>query len=214
MFRGVPRARARDRRSPAGASAASCGLLRVRSRLRPSGQSIHAPRPGSSIRPRPLALPEGGGMSMSRLGRPRATDAAPPVGGRGTRRRPRVQPLTGSRPLDIPWADPSAGGRFAMPENSTHHEILVVGGGNGGISVAARLRRSGVGDIALVEPREHHLYQPLFSHVAGGTARAGITVRPQREVIPKGVEWVQGRVAAIDPDANAVTLDDGRRLTY
>ncbi|QIG39901.1 FAD-dependent oxidoreductase [Microbacterium sp. 4R-513] len=101
-----------------------------------------------------------------------------------------------------------------MPENSTHHEILVIGGGNGGISVAARLQRLGVEDIALVEPREHHLYQPLFSHVAGGTARASVTVRPQRDVMPKGVEWIQGRVDSIDPAENAVLLDDGRRLTY
>ena len=47
-----------------------------------------------------------------------------------------------------------------MPENSTHHEILVIGGGNGGISVAARLQRLGADDIAIVEPRENHLYQP------------------------------------------------------
>src|SRR6478609_3902516 len=101
-----------------------------------------------------------------------------------------------------------------MPENNAHHEVLVVGGGNGGISVAARLRRRGVGDIAIIEPREHHLYQPLFSHVAGGTARASITVRPQRDVMPKGVEWIRGRTASIDPDAGAVTLEDGRLITY
>jgi sulfide:quinone oxidoreductase len=101
-----------------------------------------------------------------------------------------------------------------MPENNAHHEVLVVGGGNGGISVAARLRRRGVSDIAIIEPREHHLYQPLFSHVAGGTARASITVRPQRDVMPRGVEWIRGRAASIDPDASAVTLEDGRRITY
>ena len=101
-----------------------------------------------------------------------------------------------------------------MPENSTHHEVLVVGGGNGGISVAARLRRRGVTDVAIIEPREHHLYQPLFSHVAGGTARASITVRPQRDVMPKGVEWIRGRAASIDPDAGGVTLEDGRLITY
>ena len=58
-----------------------------------------------------------------------------------------------------------------MPETpATHHQVLVIGGGNGGVSVAARLQRSGVKDIAIVEPREQHVYKPLFSHVAGGTA--------------------------------------------
>ncbi|MDQ7879674.1 FAD-dependent oxidoreductase [Microbacterium sp. QXD-8] len=101
-----------------------------------------------------------------------------------------------------------------MSEQQAHHQVLVIGGGNGGISVAARLRRSGVDDIAIVEPREQHLYKPLFSHVAGGTARAGITVRSQREVMPKGVEWIQDAVTAVQPDANAVLLESGERITF
>jgi sulfide:quinone oxidoreductase len=101
-----------------------------------------------------------------------------------------------------------------MSDSATHHRVLVIGGGNGGVSVAARLRRAGVTDIALVEPREHHYYQPLFSHVAGGTARASITVRPQQAVIPRGVHWIRAAVTGIHPDDNAVSLDDGSRVTY
>ena len=101
-----------------------------------------------------------------------------------------------------------------MSEQQAHHQVVVIGGGNGGISVAARLRRSGVADIAIIEPREQHMYKPLFSHVAGGTARAGITVRPQREVMPKGVEWLQDAVTAVQPDANAVVLESGDRVTF
>ncbi|GAA1995421.1 NAD(P)/FAD-dependent oxidoreductase [Microbacterium pumilum] len=101
-----------------------------------------------------------------------------------------------------------------MPETSAHHQVLVIGGGNGGVSVAARLRRMGVEGIALVEPREQHLYKPLFSHVAGGTARAGMTVRPQRDVTPKGVKWIQDAVASIDPDTNTVALESGAIVSY
>ncbi|MFE7844054.1 NAD(P)/FAD-dependent oxidoreductase [Microbacterium sp. NPDC057407] len=99
-----------------------------------------------------------------------------------------------------------------MPDS--HYRVLVIGGGNGGVSVAARLRRLGVDDIALVEPRSEHLYKPLFSHVAGGTARASITVRPQREVIPPGVTWIEDGVMAIDPVTSSVTLGSGYGLTY
>lgn len=98
--------------------------------------------------------------------------------------------------------------------DANHFEVLVIGGGNGGVSVAARLRRAGVRDIALVEPRSQHFYKPLFSHVAGGTARASSTVRSQAEVTPKGVEWIQDAVAAVDPDHDAVELEGGGRITY
>ena len=70
---------------------------------------------------------------------------------------------------------------------AAHHRVIIVGGGNGGVSAAARLRRAGVSDIAVIEPQTVHRYQPLFSHVAGGTARASQTSRPQADVMPKGV---------------------------
>jgi sulfide:quinone oxidoreductase len=44
-----------------------------------------------------------------------------------------------------------------------HHEIVVIGGGNAGISVAARLCRVvSAPDIAIVEPSDTHYYQPLW----------------------------------------------------
>jgi sulfide:quinone oxidoreductase len=101
-----------------------------------------------------------------------------------------------------------------MPDSTTHHRVVVIGGGNGGISAAARLRRQGVQDIAVIEPREQHVYKPLFSHVAGGTARASITVRPQRDVTPRGVEWIQDAVVRLDPQANRIELESGRHVTY
>ena len=94
------------------------------------------------------------------------------------------------------------------------HQVVVIGGGNAGLSVAGRLARLGVSDVVVVEPREHHLYQPLFSHVAGGTARAGMATRPQGTVMPRGVEWIQDRVADVTPDSNSVLLESGRRLAY
>ena len=94
------------------------------------------------------------------------------------------------------------------------HQVVVIGGGNAGLSVAGRLRRLGVDDVVVVEPREHHLYQPLFSHVAGGTARASMATRPQGSVMPRGVEWIQDRVADVMPEANSVLLESGRRLVY
>ncbi|RFA23574.1 NAD(P)/FAD-dependent oxidoreductase [Subtercola boreus] len=102
-----------------------------------------------------------------------------------------------------------------MTDSSTeHHEVVVIGGGNAGLSVAGRLRRYGVQDVAVIEPRTHHLYQPMFSHVAGGTAPAGAATRPQESVIPKGVTWVKARVESIDPERKTVALASGRSISY
>lgn len=94
------------------------------------------------------------------------------------------------------------------------HRILVIGGGNAGLSVAGRLRRSGLSDIAVIDPNETHYYKPLFSHVAGGTARASEARRPQRDLIPKGVEWIQDTVIKVDPKAHEVKLAAGGTVGY
>jgi sulfide:quinone oxidoreductase len=91
---------------------------------------------------------------------------------------------------------------------------VVIGGGNGGLSVAGRLRRRGVDDVVVIEPNGEHVYKPLLSHVAGGTARLSETSRGQGEVTPRGVDWIQDAVTAIDPEGSAVTLASGRELGY
>ena len=94
------------------------------------------------------------------------------------------------------------------------HQVLVVGGGNGGLSVAGRLRRAGVTDIAVIEPSQTHYYKPLFSHVAGGTARASEAVRAQADVMPRGVEWIPDAVNAVDPENRRVHLASGDTVRY
>ena len=94
------------------------------------------------------------------------------------------------------------------------HEVVIIGGGNAGVSLAARLKRYGVKDIALIEPKEHHLYQPLFSHIAGGRAQVKEAVRSQESVTPKGVAWIKDRAVNVDADANSVTLASGSTVSY
>ena len=94
------------------------------------------------------------------------------------------------------------------------HRVLIVGGGNAGISVAARRRRAGVEDIAVVEPSETHYYQPLWTLVGGGCASAAETHRPQSSVMPKGVTWIRDKVAGVDPEAHTVDLESGGQVAY
>jgi sulfide:quinone oxidoreductase len=95
-----------------------------------------------------------------------------------------------------------------------HYRVVVIGGGNAGLSVAGRLARMGVDDIVIVEPRATHLYKPLFSHIAGGTAPASMAMRDQGAVMPKGTAWIQDAVIAIDAEASTVTLASGGRVRY
>ncbi len=39
------------------------------------------------------------------------------------------------------------------------HRVLIIGGGTGGVGVAAHLLNEGVTDVCVVEPAETHFYQ-------------------------------------------------------
>lgn len=95
-----------------------------------------------------------------------------------------------------------------------HHRVVVIGGGNAGISLAARLGRYGVDDVAVVEPGERHYFQPLFSHIGAGAAQMREAVRPQADVTPRGVTWIRGKASGVEPEDNVVLLADGRRVSY
>jgi sulfide:quinone oxidoreductase len=95
-----------------------------------------------------------------------------------------------------------------------HVDVLVVGGGNGGISLAARLRRDGVADITVVEPKVTHHFRPLLSYVGAGLATVQELSRSQESVMPDGVRWLQDTVQEIDPAGRRVQLGSGTELTY
>jgi sulfide:quinone oxidoreductase len=102
----------------------------------------------------------------------------------------------------------------ASGQAAEHHNVLIVGGGTAGITVAGRLVRAGIDDIAVVEPSGSHYYQPLWTLVGGGRAPADITVRPEAQVMPKGVGWIHEAATDVDPDAQTVTTESDRTLHY
>lgn len=102
----------------------------------------------------------------------------------------------------------------SAPTNRTHHKVVVVGGGSAGISVAARLRRAGEGDVAVIDPATDHYYQPLWTLAGGGCSTVEKSRRRQADVMPKGVTWIQKAAAGIDPDAKTVSLADGSTVSY
>jgi sulfide:quinone oxidoreductase len=100
-------------------------------------------------------------------------------------------------------------------QTSSHHKVLIVGGGAAGITTAARLRRAMKGvDVAIVEPSDKHHYQPLFTLVGAGLFPKQVTERDEADYIPKGVAWIRDAVTEFRPEENAVVTRSGARLTY
>jgi len=94
-------------------------------------------------------------------------------------------------------------------------DVLIVGGGSAGIATAASLlrRRPGL-DVRIVEPSEHHYYQPGWTMVGAGVFTPERTRRRTEDLIPQGAQWVRGAVAAFDPVHDRVELTDGRWIGY
>lgn len=94
------------------------------------------------------------------------------------------------------------------------HEVLIVGAGNAGISLAAKLLRDGVRGVAVVAAQPVHRYKPLLNYVAGGEATMADLERPMADVVPDGCEWIRDSVEAVDPAAMTVRTRSGRTLSY
>ena len=94
------------------------------------------------------------------------------------------------------------------------HQILVVGGGTAGITVAARMLRKGYSDVAVMEPSSAHYYQPLWTLVGGGQVKAPSTERTEASVMPKKAIWIKNAASAVDPDNNTLTCTDGATFQY
>ncbi|KGI66465.1 NAD(P)/FAD-dependent oxidoreductase [Mycolicibacterium rufum] len=93
-------------------------------------------------------------------------------------------------------------------------DVLILGGGNAGLSAAARLLRKGFGRVAVIEPQTVHTYRPLLSYVGGGEADLRRAERTQRSVTPAGCTWIRDTVVAVDASAATVACASGRRYRY
>lgn len=102
-------------------------------------------------------------------------------------------------------------------DGATRHRprVVVVGGGFGGFEVAHKLRRANV-DVTIVDPHNHHLFQPLIYQVAAGALSSGQVAAPIRAMVKRqpNASVLMAAVTDIDVEGRQVVLDRGERLDY
>ena len=85
------------------------------------------------------------------------------------------------------------------------HQILIVGGGNAGLSTASKLLlKNSKLDIGIIEPSDKHYYQPAWTLVGGGAYNIEDTIRNEADFIPRGATWIKDAVVAAMPHLKCV----------
>lgn len=94
-------------------------------------------------------------------------------------------------------------------ENNAPHQVVIVGGGFGGLYAAKALNAANV-NVTLIDKRNFHLFQPLLYQVATGTLSPSDISAPLRSVFSKSknTKVLLGEVNNIDPKAQQVILGD------
>jgi sulfide:quinone oxidoreductase len=96
-----------------------------------------------------------------------------------------------------------------------HFQVLVIGGGNAGLSLASLLLLKEPGlNIGIIEPSEKHYYQPAWTLVGGGVFDIKKTERNEADYIPAKAKWIKEYADKFEPDNNAVITKEGHKYTY
>src|SRR5690242_5796544 len=95
------------------------------------------------------------------------------------------------------------------------HNVVILGGGFGGLAAAQKLKRAPV-DVTLIDRRNFHLFQPLLYQVATGSLSPGEIAAPLRSVLSrqKNARVLLGEAVDVDPVAKRVILRDGDSYPY
>jgi NADH dehydrogenase len=93
-------------------------------------------------------------------------------------------------------------------------QVLIVGGGFGGVKAALELAHDERFTVTLISDRDAFRYYPTLYHTATGGLKRQSTIPLKSLFADTRVKIVEGEATTIDRKARAVTLKDGRIYTY
>lgn len=94
-------------------------------------------------------------------------------------------------------------------ETQPPHQVVIIGGGFGGLYAAKSLNNDNV-NVTLIDRRNFHLFQPLLYQVATGAISPADISSPLRSVLnkSKNTKVLLGEVNDIDPQGQKVLMGD------
>lgn len=97
----------------------------------------------------------------------------------------------------------------------SHQQILIIGGGTAGITVASQLQKKDKNiQISILEPSDKHYYQRAWTLVGAGAFKFADTQREEAKYIPTGVKWIKDKAIDVIPEENLVKTEHTGDLTY
>ena len=92
-----------------------------------------------------------------------------------------------------------------MTDQSSRHQVVIIGGGFAGLFAARRLKHSDV-SVTLIDRSQHHVFQPLLYQCATGIMSEGKIATPLRDLLKKqqNLDCVMAEVVDFDVVARRV----------
>ncbi|MCD9185202.1 MAG: NAD(P)/FAD-dependent oxidoreductase [Pyrinomonadaceae bacterium] len=94
-------------------------------------------------------------------------------------------------------------------------KVVIIGGGFGGLQAAKALGGKNV-EVALIDKKNHHTFQPLLYQVATAVLSPGEIASPIRRILHRyeNVQVVLGEVVGIDAENKKVKLSDDSEMPF
>lgn len=94
-------------------------------------------------------------------------------------------------------------------------KVVIIGGGFGGLQAAKELGGKDV-EVALIDKKNHHTFQPLLYQVATAVLSPGEIASPIRRILHRyqNVQVVLGEVVGIDVEKRQVKLSDDSEIAF